>query len=85
MKVDLDRAFHPASRKEWRSWLKANHRKADVVWLIYDKKPNRNLTYAEAVEEALCFGWIDGIVKPLDAKQYAQRFTPRRTRATGRP
>lgn len=78
MKVDPDRSFHPASRKEWRAWLKANHRSADVVWLIFDKQPHRNVTYAEAVEEALCFGWIDGVVKPLDAKQYAQRFTPRR-------
>ena len=78
MKIDFDVAVHPASRAAWRRWLKANHNRAEIAWLIYDKNPNRNLTYAEAVEEALCFGWIDGIAKPIDERQYAQRFTPRK-------
>jgi uncharacterized protein YdeI (YjbR/CyaY-like superfamily) len=78
MKVDFDQSVHPASRAQWRAWLKKNHKRADLVWLIFDKKEKRQLSYADAVEEALCFGWIDGIVKPLGAEQYAQRFTPRR-------
>lgn len=79
--MNIGETFHPASRAKWRAWLKANHRKRDEIWLVYDKGAQRNLTYAAAVEEALCYGWIDGIVKPIDANQYAQRFTPRKDAA----
>jgi uncharacterized protein YdeI (YjbR/CyaY-like superfamily) len=75
--VKITETFHPASRAKWRAWLKRNQKKTEI-WLVYDKGANRNITYAAAVEEALCFGWIDGIAKPIDEKQYAQRFTPRR-------
>ena len=67
-----------ASREEWRGWLSRNHASAREVWLVYRKAhtgPER-LSYAEAVEEALCFGWIDTTVRRLDASSYAQRFTP---------
>lgn len=70
--------FHAGTRAKWRAWLKANRKRKHEIWLVYDKGERRRLSYAEAVEEALCFGWIDGIVKPIDDDQYAQRFTPRK-------
>jgi uncharacterized protein YdeI (YjbR/CyaY-like superfamily) len=71
--------FRARSRAEWRAWLERNHATATEVWLVYAKKRSGKPTvrYAEAVEEALCFGWIDTTVHPLDANYYLQRFTPR--------
>jgi len=67
------------SRAAWRAWLSRNHATAREVWLVYLKKHTgkRRLSYPEAVEEALCFGWIDTTVNRLDEDQYMQRFTPR--------
>jgi uncharacterized protein YdeI (YjbR/CyaY-like superfamily) len=67
----------------WRAWLRANHGRQDGVWLKFAKKasPTATVTYAEALEEALCFGWIDGQVRRHDEHFYLQRFTPRRTRS----
>lgn len=68
-----------ATRVEWRTWLSENHNKSKGVWLIFFKtesgKPT--MTYDEAVEEALCFGWIDGIIKNLDEKRYVRKIMPR--------
>jgi uncharacterized protein YdeI (YjbR/CyaY-like superfamily) len=66
-----------------REWLEANHLKAKELYVGYYKRHalgggRRSITGAESVEEALCFGWIDGIVTPLDADRYSKRFTPRR-------
>jgi uncharacterized protein YdeI (YjbR/CyaY-like superfamily) len=68
------------TRAAWRAWLKKHHRTAAEIWVIYPKKHTgrREVTYADAVEEALCFGWIDGVVHPVDDEHYAQRFTPRK-------
>ncbi|MFL5733718.1 MAG: YdeI/OmpD-associated family protein [Chloroflexia bacterium] len=65
---------------EFREWLEANHDKAGELWLGFYKKGSgkTGITYAQAVDEALCFGWIDGIRKSLDAASYTNRFTPRR-------
>jgi uncharacterized protein YdeI (YjbR/CyaY-like superfamily) len=67
------------TRAAWRAWLSRNHAIAKEVWLVYLKKHTGKprLTYPEAVEEALCFGWIDTTVNRLDEDQYTQRFTPR--------
>ena len=67
----------------WRAWLADNHETASGAWLKFAKKgaPERTVTYAEAVEEALCFGWIDGQARGLDEHFYLQRFTPRRRRS----
>ena len=67
----------------WRQWLEANHRDAPGAWLKLAKKgsPTRTVTYAEAIEEALCHGWIDGQVRAHDESFYLQRFTPRRLRS----
>jgi uncharacterized protein YdeI (YjbR/CyaY-like superfamily) len=67
----------------WEEWLEANNGTADGVWLKLAKKGSgvTTVTYAEAVEVALCHGWIDGQVAALDASFYLQRFTPRRARS----
>ena len=73
----------PASRAEWRQWLADNHASAPGVWLVYCKKASGlpSLSYAEAVEEALCFGWIDSHPRKLDAERSQQLYTPRRPRS----
>jgi uncharacterized protein YdeI (YjbR/CyaY-like superfamily) len=68
-----------SNRKEWRKWLKENHSIVTEVWLIYYKKHTGKprIPYDDAVEEALCFGWIDSTVKRIDDEKYCQKFTPR--------
>jgi uncharacterized protein YdeI (YjbR/CyaY-like superfamily) len=65
---------------ELRQWLEENHDQVGEVWIGFYKKSSRKkgITYAEAVDEALCFGWIDGIRKKVDDDSYMNRFTPRR-------
>lgn len=72
------------NRDEWRAWLEANHDQASEVWLAYYKKDSGkpSVTYDEAVEEAICFGWIDGKVRTIDAERYMQRFTQRKKGGT---
>jgi uncharacterized protein YdeI (YjbR/CyaY-like superfamily) len=66
-------------REDWRAWLERNHNRKREVWLIYYKKHTGKprIPYDDAVEEALCFGWIDSTVQKIDEDKYAQRFTPR--------
>ena len=73
----------PASRAAWRQWLAAHHASAPGVWLVYCKKASGqpSVTYAEAVEEALCFGWIDSHPRKLDADRTQLLFTPRQPRS----
>jgi len=68
------------TREAWRVWLDENHAKAETIWLVFHKKHTgkAGLTYDEAVEEALCFGWIDGILKRIDDEKHMNRFSPRR-------
>ena len=68
------------NRGGWRAWLAENHARATELWLVFYKKNSdkRSVSYDEAVEEALCFGWIDGIIKSIDDEKYANRFSPRR-------
>jgi len=65
--------------KEWHNWLQQNHASAKEVWLIFYKKHTgkASLNYEETVEEALCYGWIDSLIKKLDEERYARKFTPR--------
>ncbi|HET9544122.1 MAG TPA: hypothetical protein VFO88_00955, partial [Gaiellaceae bacterium] len=72
-----------ASRAEWEAWLEEHHGSEDAVWVKFAKKASGlpTVTYDEAVEVALCFGWIDGLVRRLDDDFYLQRFTPRRKRS----
>jgi uncharacterized protein YdeI (YjbR/CyaY-like superfamily) len=68
------------SAREWRSWLKAHHAAAKEIWLAYYKASSgqARVSYNDAVDEAVCFGWIDSQVQALDGHRFAQRFTPRR-------
>jgi uncharacterized protein YdeI (YjbR/CyaY-like superfamily) len=68
------------TREEWRKWLEKNHFTEREVWLVYYKKPSGKprIPYNDAVEEALCFGWIDGKIRRINEDYYIQRFTPRR-------
>ena len=77
------RRVRPKSRKAWRDWLKKNHASSSGVWLVYAKKHSAlpSLTYNDAVEEALCFGWIDSKINPIDDDFYMQVFTPRKPKS----
>jgi len=68
------------TRSEWREWLSKNHGNNVGIWLVFYKKHTQkpSLDYDAAVEEALCFGWIDSIIKKLDDERYVRKFTPRR-------
>ena len=70
---------HFKSRTEFRKWLEKNYDKQKELWILFYKvhTKKKSLRYAEAVEESLCFGWIDGIVKRIDDEKHAQRYTPR--------
>jgi uncharacterized protein YdeI (YjbR/CyaY-like superfamily) len=72
-----------ASRDAWAAWLHAEHTTAPGVWLRFAKKGSgrASVTYVEAVEVALCYGWIDGQTRSLDSEHWLQRFTPRRARS----
>lgn len=75
--------FYPANRKEWRNWLSKNYDTATGVWLVLHKKVSTKPTvsYNDAVEEALCFGWIDSKPNKLDAEAYLLLFTPRKPKS----
>jgi len=66
--------------QEWRKWLSHNHDTETEVWLVFFKKETGepSLQYESSVEEALCFGWIDSIIKKLDDNRYVRKFTPRK-------
>jgi uncharacterized protein YdeI (YjbR/CyaY-like superfamily) len=78
--LKLGKTLYVRDRKAWRAWLAKHHAKASEIWLVYYKKSSKKprIPYNDAVEEALCFGWIDSILKPIDGERFAQRFSPRR-------
>jgi uncharacterized protein YdeI (YjbR/CyaY-like superfamily) len=67
------------SIEDWRKWLRQNHCKVDEVWLVFYKRGagEQSLDYGSALDEALCFGWIDSLIKKIDDTKYARKFTPR--------
>lgn len=71
------------NRDEWRAWLEQNHAIEKDIWLIYYKKHTKKETifYSEAVDEALCFGWIDSTAKTIDDETYMQRYSPRKAKS----
>jgi uncharacterized protein YdeI (YjbR/CyaY-like superfamily) len=74
------KTLYVSDRAAWRAWLEENHASEREVWLVYYKKHTGRprIPYDDAVEEALCFGWIDSTVRRLDEERYSQKFTPRR-------
>jgi uncharacterized protein YdeI (YjbR/CyaY-like superfamily) len=81
--MNISDTLYVASRNDWRKWLQENYRTANEIWLVYYRKHTgmARIPYNHAVEEALCFGWIDSITKTIDQDRYAQRFTPRKPRS----
>lgn len=78
--MQLGKTLYVKNRREWRAWLSKHHRTAPEIWLVYYRKASGKprIPYNDAVEEALCFGWIDSNFKPMDDQKFAQRFSPRR-------
>jgi uncharacterized protein YdeI (YjbR/CyaY-like superfamily) len=68
------------NRDEWRAWLETHHDTVQEIWLVYYKKHTGKPTipYDDAVEEALCYGWIDSLVRRIDDERYTQKYTPRK-------
>jgi uncharacterized protein YdeI (YjbR/CyaY-like superfamily) len=75
--------FQPASRSEWRAWLKANHAQKDSIWLVMPKKGSgiEGVALSEAVDEALCFGWIDSLPRALDDQRSMLLISPRKPKS----
>ena len=75
------------TREEWRAWLAENHASRDEAWLLHPKKgsPQPGLAYLEALEEALCFGWIDGLLHTVDKDSFALRYSPRKKNSIWSP
>ena len=78
--MEIGKTLDLFDRRVWRSWLAKHHSNEKEIWLIYYRKQagKPRIPYNDAVEEALCYGWIDSTVKKIDDDRYAQRFTPRR-------
>jgi uncharacterized protein YdeI (YjbR/CyaY-like superfamily) len=76
----MERQLHCPDQKSWRAWLQKHHADAHEVWLVYYRKHTGkpSVSYQQSVEEAICFGWIDGIRKAIDEERYCHRFSPRR-------
>jgi uncharacterized protein YdeI (YjbR/CyaY-like superfamily) len=78
--MDITNTLYVINRKDWRDWLQSNYKSETDIWLVYYRKESGKprIPYNEAVEEALCFGWIDSINRNIDQDRFAQRFTPRK-------
>ena len=75
--------LYVANRNKWRAWLEENSRTKKEVWLIYYRNHagEPSIPYDDSVEEAICFGWVDGIIKKLDHQRYARKFMPRKAKS----
>jgi uncharacterized protein YdeI (YjbR/CyaY-like superfamily) len=78
--MEIKNTLYVINRKDWRKWLMKNHKTQKEIWLIYYLKVTGKprISYDDAVKEALCYGWIDSIVKKIDEERFTQRFSPRR-------
>ena len=74
------KTFDASTPEQWRRWLAEHHDSASEVWLVFHKRHTgrASIAYEDAVDEALCFGWIDSLVRRLDDARYARKFTPRK-------
>ena len=84
MESKISHTLYVTDRKSWRSWLSKHYKSEKEIWLIYFRKESGKprISYNDAVEEALCYGWIDSIIKNLDQERFAQRFSVRRKTST---
>ena len=81
--MKIANTLYVTNPKDWRNWLKQHYKSEAEVWLVYPKKATGKprIEYNDAVEQALCFGWIDSIIKTLDDEHTVQRFSPRKPKA----
>ncbi|MDD5696587.1 MAG: YdeI/OmpD-associated family protein [Candidatus Pacebacteria bacterium] len=81
--MKIGKTLYVENGKKWRSWLSKNHKTKSEIWLIYYRKETGKprIPYDDAVSEALCYGWIDSIVKKIDKERFAQRFSPRKPKS----
>ncbi len=84
MAISEIETYYPKTKQHWRKWLAKNNKQKDAVWLImYKKKSDKpSITWSDAVDEALCFGWIDSIKKKLDEERSIQYFSKRKPKST---
>src|ERR671918_650136 len=73
------KTFDARTLRQWRTWLEKHHRSESEVWLVFHKQHTgvSCVSYKDALDEALCFGWIDSLIKRIDDDRYARKFTPR--------
>ena len=85
--MEITETLYFTNRDDWRKWLEKNYDKKKEVWLIYYKKHTKKpcIPYDDAVEEALCFGWIDSTVKHVDDEKHVQRYSPRNLKSVWSP
>lgn len=83
MSADSSKMLRNFARVKWRSWLRRNHAREKEAWLVFYKKyaSKGKMSYLEALDEALCFGWIDGRLKRIDDEKHMIRFSPRRKKS----
>ena len=81
--MDLGETLTVRNRDQWRRWLATHHQDKKEIWLVYFKKGSAKtgISYDQSVEEALAYGWIDGLTKRIDDDRYACRFTPRKPKS----
>ena len=74
------KTLHVETLKQWRAWLGEHHASESEIWLVFYKQQTgvASIDYEDALDEALCFGWVDSLVKRLDDRRFARKFTPRR-------
>jgi uncharacterized protein YdeI (YjbR/CyaY-like superfamily) len=85
--MNITKTLYVTNRKDWRKWLREHYKTEKEIWLVYYRKETGKprIEYNDAVEEALCFGWIDSIVKTLDEERTVQRFSPRKPKSKYSP
>ena len=81
--MEITQTLYVTNPEEWREWLKTHYKSKSEIWLVYYKKATGKprIEYNDAVEQALCFGWIDSNLKKLDEERSAQRFSPRKPKS----
>jgi uncharacterized protein YdeI (YjbR/CyaY-like superfamily) len=79
---EITETLYVTDPKDWRAWLEKNYDKESEIWLVFPKAASgkQRISYNDAVEQALCFGWIDSVQKPFGVDSTVQRFTPRKTK-----
>ncbi len=85
--MNITKTLHITNRKDWRNWLRKHYKTEKEIWLVYPRKETGEprIVYNDAVEEALCFGWIDSTIKTLDKEHTVQRFSPRKPKSKYSP